>query len=403
MNTRPTVRRNTAVLHGVLHWSCIAAILLHFPQDINADIDETGVRGSPPDVIAQLHGFSTERHSVTTEDGFILDLFRLPANDTEETNSRPAVLLVPGILCNAATWFLNNDKSMPYLLANEGFDVWVAAGRGVRYARTHTSLTNTSRDYWDYSFHEQGLYDVPALIDYVLEHTQRPKLQFVGYSMGAAMFLVATTQLQAYRDRVSHAYLVAPAVYLTYSTSPLVRSFPVLGALDYLLTPGGLSFENPVVRKLLEEVCSGQLTDAVCAALLGTRAPDQSEEQVKFNYQYFPDATSAKTLLHYSQGQYKERWFRQFDNGILTNLQVYGSITPPSYPLSSATVPTSVFYGADDILVGVKSAEQLIEDLPNVKRAVKVAGLTHVDVMFGRNARESLYEPLVKAVVEDSV
>lgn len=39
-----------------------------------------------------------------------------------------------------------------------------------------------SEEFWDFSWHEIGFYDIPAMINYVLETTKTDKLDYIGHS-----------------------------------------------------------------------------------------------------------------------------------------------------------------------------------------------------------------------------
>lgn len=45
-------------------------------------------------------------------------------------------------------------------------------------------------DSWD----ELGNYDIPAVIKFILDKTGQPKLSYVGYSLGSAMFFIAMSK-----------------------------------------------------------------------------------------------------------------------------------------------------------------------------------------------------------------
>jgi len=50
--------------------------------------------------------------------------------------------------------------------------VWLANLRGVApYGRQHVDLTDVMADFWRFSFHEHGAYDLPAIIDHMAEVT----------------------------------------------------------------------------------------------------------------------------------------------------------------------------------------------------------------------------------------
>jgi lysosomal acid lipase/cholesteryl ester hydrolase len=69
-----------------------------------------------------------------------------------------------------------------YLLSNAGYDVWFGNARGNRYNVNHKTLNTNSKEFWSFSWHEIGYYDLPAMIDLILKETYQEKLQYIGYS-----------------------------------------------------------------------------------------------------------------------------------------------------------------------------------------------------------------------------
>lgn len=90
------------------------------------------------------------------------------------------------------------DKSPAFILADEGYDVWMGNTRGNKYSRDHLTLDPDEPSYqdqfWDISFEEMGYYDYPAMINYVLTLTNQKNLVFIAHSQGtSAMFYSLTT------------------------------------------------------------------------------------------------------------------------------------------------------------------------------------------------------------------
>ena len=59
--------------------------------------------------LIRKNGYPVETHKVTTEDGYILRLHRIPygrKSDKREGERRPAVLVQHGILSSSADWVL---------------------------------------------------------------------------------------------------------------------------------------------------------------------------------------------------------------------------------------------------------------------------------------------------------
>ena len=68
---------------------------------------------------------------------------------------------------------------------------------------------------------ENGKFDIPAMIDYVLEKTGQEKLHYVGHSMGTTGFMVTMNYKPEYADKVKMANLLAPVAYVENMQSPL--------------------------------------------------------------------------------------------------------------------------------------------------------------------------------------
>jgi predicted alpha/beta hydrolase len=76
-----------------------------------------------------------------------------------------------------------------------------------------------------YSWHEMGIYDLPAVIDYVLGKTGRKDLYYIGHSMGTSMFFVLTSSLPQYNAKIRLMTSLAPIAYMANSPSPIPKFF----------------------------------------------------------------------------------------------------------------------------------------------------------------------------------
>lgn len=104
-----------------------------------------------------------------------------------------------------------------YLLYDQGYDVWMGNVRGNTYSRDHAPFVS---EFWDFSFHEMGVYDVPAFIDFTLEQTGVEKLHYIGHSQGTTSFWILGSEHPDYMEKIILMQALAPVAYLKYSTSP---------------------------------------------------------------------------------------------------------------------------------------------------------------------------------------
>ncbi|KNA20587.1 hypothetical protein SOVF_050990 [Spinacia oleracea] len=92
---------------------------------------------------------------------------------------------------DGVTWLLNPpDQSLAFILADSGFDVWVANSRGTKYSLGHMTLSFNDSAYWDWSWDELMEYDLPEIVQYVYNQSGEQKLHYVGHSQVIIVIVV---------------------------------------------------------------------------------------------------------------------------------------------------------------------------------------------------------------------
>ncbi|KAJ4429096.1 hypothetical protein ANN_26097 [Periplaneta americana] len=177
-----------------------------------------------PEVIRK-YGYPAEEHTVETKDGYVLKHFRIPGGRTNSNAGRPAVILQHRLLMTSSAWiFLGQEGSLAFNLADAGYDVWLTNSRGNRYSRKHVTLSPDTEKFWDFSWHEMGMYDLPATVDYILNITGNKQLYYVGHSIGSSIFSVMTSKLPEYNQKISLNVGLAPAIYVGNPTGLELRT-----------------------------------------------------------------------------------------------------------------------------------------------------------------------------------
>jgi len=95
-------------------------------------------------------------------------------------------------------------------------------GRGSLYSRKHETLNPDKKEdekqFFDFSFFELGKYDLPAQVDYVLEHANQDKLTYVGHSQGTTqMFTALAEDFGDLEDKINLFVALAPITHLAGS------------------------------------------------------------------------------------------------------------------------------------------------------------------------------------------
>lgn len=171
------------------------------------------------------HGYHASHFFVRTEDGHLIDVYRISKSKGESTDKLHPVLLVHGILQSSFRFILNGpsegkSKAIAYQLADTGkFDVWLVNVRGNALSRGHSSLdADSDPDFWNFSFEEFGEKDIPAVGEHILKTSKSDtKLTIIGYSQGTTSLLygmsIQSSAAQFYKDKVQNVVLLAPAIF----------------------------------------------------------------------------------------------------------------------------------------------------------------------------------------------
>ncbi|CAH0555552.1 unnamed protein product [Brassicogethes aeneus] len=354
--------------------------------------------GAHPSIIAQRYGYPFEKYKVVSKDGYITSMYRIPNNNKDLSKKRIPVILQHGIAITSAAWMLNGKKSIAFYLSDQGFDVWLPNGRGTEFSTEHVNLTTQSPKYWDFSFHEMGIYDLPAIIDFVAQNTgQKGNIIYIGHSMGTTMSFVYASLLPDHaKENLKGIISLAPIAYLRNIRSVVKFAVPFADIIGNLLENLGIHSVGNVYslsRQLVSSACIMYPLIIPCEIsnifLTGLSFGQVSPETIPVILSHYPTGTSIKTLKHFAQLYNSHGKFRLFNYQRQENLNHYNSELPPDYPVEQIKVPVTLFVGRSDFLSSVDDVQVLFNRLrgPKSMQVMNENGkyeYAHNDYVIGR-------------------
>uniref|UniRef100_A0A803Q6P8 Lipase n=1 Tax=Cannabis sativa TaxID=3483 RepID=A0A803Q6P8_CANSA len=353
--------------------------------------------------MVENHGYVCQEHTVTTQDGYILSIQRIPGvlPQGKAENNVP-VLLQHGVLMDGVTWLLlPPHQSLALLLADNGFDVWIANTRGTKYSRGHVSLTPDDGSYWNWSWDELVAYDLPATLHYVHDQTGQ-KLHYVGHSLGTLMALASFSKEQLL-SMLRSAALLSPIAYVGQLTSPLARNAAENFIAETLYWLGIHEFvpRGEAVMKLIRDICKKPGID--CTDLLTSFTGVNcclNSSIVDIFLDHEPQSTATKNMIHLAQ-MIRDGTITMFNYGTEDeNWKHYGQSNPPVYKTSIPNdLPLFVSYGGRDALSDTRDVRLLLDSLKEHDQDKLVVqyrkDYAHADYVMGQNAKDVVYDHLI--------
>ncbi|XP_074030554.1 gastric triacylglycerol lipase-like [Leptinotarsa decemlineata] len=352
--------------------------------------------------ILKRWGCTVEEHFVTTDDGYEILVIQASINITQAT----PIVMAHGILVNSLSFVGKYNKTTAYNLMEQGYQIFFLNFRGTRYSKKSRQFSDSDRQFWYFSFHEMGIYDLRSTLKLVFFLTKQ-KAIIISYSMGTTATLVYTSSYPfEAQNRLLGVILLAPVSTFVNSLSLLIMGAPIWPMIRPFfenLWNGSLFPRNEEFNRFCS---SGPGPIFICETL---KIPLLGEDYAQMDPLYLPvtnelyvDRTGISVFDHYVQiimtGQ-----FRQFDYGTVKNIRVYGQIIPPSYQLSNIKVPIALFVGKNDLLASPGDATVL-----SVRLGSSLCGLTfisypiwnHIDFLTAKDMNLYLNTPVLAKVAQ---
>ncbi|XP_039337829.1 lysosomal acid lipase/cholesteryl ester hydrolase-like isoform X2 [Mauremys reevesii] len=304
--------------------------------------------------IIRYHGYPSEEYEVTTEDGYILSVNRIPGGkNSGNTGQKPVVFLQHPLLGDATTWISNLDNnSLGFILADAGFDVWMGNGRGNTWSTKHKTLKPDQQKFWEFSFDEMGKYDIPAVLYFAMNKTGQKQLYYVAHSEGTTVGFVAFSIRPDLAQRIKMFFALGPVATITFAKSPMVQ----LGRLPEILL----------------------------------------KSRIAMYVGHSPAGTSVQNILHWRQALYSKQ-LQAYDYGSKEkNMEKYNQTTPPIYKIEELKMPIAVWSGGHDLFADPKDVAALLGRITNLVYHKHFPEWQHLDFIWGLDAAKRMYVKIIE-------
>ncbi|KAI8384460.1 Alpha/Beta hydrolase protein [Radiomyces spectabilis] len=366
---------------------------------------------------ARHWGYSCEAYDITTQDGYVLRMYRINKKEADIKGKR-AVLLGHGLFQCSGDFVLNEDKSLAFVLADQGYDVWLGNNRATA-TLDHTTLSHEDPEFWDWGIKELALYDFTAMIDHVRQATDSDKIAYIGHSQGNAQGFVALALQPEIATKLSCFIALAPAVF----SGSLTSTFPIrlLINLDdrwYKLIFGTTAFLPLMMtaQKWLPPRPFSVLAYSMFAYLFSWWDRHWLRRRKVKYFQFTPRLVSSRLIADWLEG-----WGRR---GVCLHLTgSNGSHADLKNRLPSEKVPLAVFYGSDDYLVSgerfirtfagyekydasghfipdpvTDHAENNLFPMLNLIHVERIPDYEHMDTIWGHDNLDTTYPGIFKVL-----
>lgn len=339
------------------------------------------------------NGYNLEEHKVKTEDGYFLSLWHLES----KTSKNKVAYFQHGLADTAWCFFQMGKKSLPFLLMEEGFDVWLGNSRGNVFSNKYKN--NLRKDYYDFTMDDKVKYDLPAMINYINSKTNGKKITYLSHSQGSTIFfMLYMHNPKLVESSIENFFSVGTVPNIANAAfTPIKFLDTIYGIFKYLHFKDGilnLSDEQRLAVsnfcKNLPNICKTFFELGACITPTG-----KTDYNKVYNFMfYYPGGTSQKNLLHWSQIHTEKKLVYFNENYEKEKKAVpYNIENLKNWKIKALVVRTD-----DDTFSSYEDVTQfynLVKDKSYVK-ILDVKNYGHLDVLNADSAYNDIFLPLIE-------
>ncbi|XP_053612295.1 lipase 1-like isoform X3 [Plodia interpunctella] len=195
---------------------------------------------------------------------------------------------------------------------------------------------------------------------------------------------------------------IAPVAYMEHNINRLFVALApysnTLELLGRLIGFNEIAPKSPFFTELGRNYCAdGAISQIVCSNFMyifaGSGPEFHNATMFPVKLGHTPAGIAIRQIAHYGQ-LIQQNFFRRYNHGPLTNLRLYGTLTPPSFDLSLVTAPVFLHYAEVDTFAHLDDVDRLWRELgrPMGKIRVPHRAFGHVDFMWGTDAKSYVYD-----------
>lgn len=301
----------------------------------------------------EQYGYPFEEHKVTTEDGYILTIYRIPGHGKDPSNLKKPILLSHGLSNSSHCWIVNLCTKAPaFILADENIDVWLINHRGSYLSREHLKFdAKVDEEYWDFSFPDLMLYDMPVILDLVKKTTGVSKVAMMGHSQGGGVVQWHMAHRPEAQDiSIGIAVGSVGGVLRTRSTYIKTLTNPLFHKLCKMTGTNVISEMDDDLSMSQFVLAFPGISAYIASSLYDINIHGDTIDNVAVYGQRLKGGTSLKNLIYYRQIMDTNSTIPYFfDYGPEGNVKKYGTEEPPRMDFNRISAPIAIIAGAHDV------------------------------------------------------
>ncbi|KAJ8591616.1 alpha/beta-hydrolase [Rhizopogon salebrosus TDB-379] len=355
--------------------------------------------------LCQYWGYTHEEHVLLTKDGYLLGLHRLPTKRWQRkrnpgtSTGKPVVYLHHGLLMNSEVWVCLTDaeRCLPFVLAEQGFDVWMGNNRGNKYSKKSVHHDPNSVKFWDYSLDDFAWHDIPDSINYILDITKSNSLSYGGFSQGTAQAFAALSIHPQLNEKVNVFIALAPAMSPAGLATPIVDGLMKASpTLVYLFFGRRAILSSAATwQAILYPPIFASVIDTSLRFLFNWDNHNISYLQKIAAYAHLYSFASVKSVVHWFQIM-RESAFQMYDDDVSAfGSSVGRAYRPARFPTKNIVTPIVLLYGDCDSLVDI---QMMLKELPDHTTAKCLAGYEHLDILWGMDVDKDVIPEVINAL-----